>query len=137
MKGNVANGTVAQLDREMPKFKQMLKLSEQSGKAQRHNVKKLSVKSGVPGAIRTLDPLLRRQPLYPLSYRDIQNRQFKFTIGRDDSQGEPAAALGLPHAVNGESELGQAGDDNAGNQYAGKDRNKGMPEFQPEKHRRQ
>ena len=26
--------------------------------------------SGVPGGIRTRDPLLRRQPLYPLSYRD-------------------------------------------------------------------
>ena len=26
--------------------------------------------SGVPGGIRTHDPLLRRQPLYPLSYRD-------------------------------------------------------------------
>ena len=25
---------------------------------------------GVPGGIRTHDPLLRRQPLYPLSYRD-------------------------------------------------------------------
>ena len=25
---------------------------------------------GVPGGIRTPDPLLRRQPLYPLSYRD-------------------------------------------------------------------
>ena len=25
---------------------------------------------GVPGRIRTDDPLLRRQPLYPLSYRD-------------------------------------------------------------------
>ena len=28
------------------------------------------LKAGVPGAIRTLDPLLRRQLLYPLSYRD-------------------------------------------------------------------
>ena len=27
---------------------------------------------GVPGRIRTDDPLLRRQPLYPLSYRDVQ-----------------------------------------------------------------
>jgi hypothetical protein len=27
-------------------------------------------KSGVPGRIRTRDPLLRRQPLYPLSYWD-------------------------------------------------------------------
>ena len=26
---------------------------------------------GVPGRIRTCDPLLRRQPLYPLSYRDV------------------------------------------------------------------
>ena len=28
------------------------------------------MKSGVPGRIRTRDPLLRRQPLYPLSYWD-------------------------------------------------------------------
>ena len=28
--------------------------------------------NGVPGRIRTDDPLLRRQPLYPLSYRDMQ-----------------------------------------------------------------
>ena len=28
-------------------------------------------KYGVPGRIRTRDPLLRRQPLYPLSYRDM------------------------------------------------------------------
>ena len=27
--------------------------------------------AGVPGRIRTCDPLLRRQPLYPLSYRDV------------------------------------------------------------------
>ena len=27
-------------------------------------------KAGVPGRIRTRDPLLRRQPLYPLSYWD-------------------------------------------------------------------
>jgi hypothetical protein len=26
---------------------------------------------GVPGGIRTHDPLLRRQPLCPLSYRDL------------------------------------------------------------------
>ncbi len=26
---------------------------------------------GVPDRIRTCDPLLRRQPLYPLSYRDV------------------------------------------------------------------
>ena len=31
---------------------------------------KIVTKSGVPGGIRTHDPLLRRQPLYPLSYRD-------------------------------------------------------------------
>ena len=30
----------------------------------------LASKSGVPGGIRTHDPLLRRQLLYPLSYRD-------------------------------------------------------------------
>ena len=30
----------------------------------------LASNSGVPGGIRTHDPLLRRQPLYPLSYRD-------------------------------------------------------------------
>ena len=40
------------------------------------NIRKLRGKSlsvdydGVPGGIRTHDPLLRRQPLYPLSYRD-------------------------------------------------------------------
>ena len=28
--------------------------------------------SGVPGRIRTRDPLLRRQPLYPLSYWDVK-----------------------------------------------------------------
>ena len=33
-------------------------------------VKQKSDLRGVPGRIRTCDPLLRRQPLYPLSYRD-------------------------------------------------------------------
>ena len=28
--------------------------------------------NGVPGRIRTRDPLLRRQPLYPLSYWDVR-----------------------------------------------------------------
>ncbi len=28
-------------------------------------------RGGVPGRIRTRDPLLRRQPLYPLSYWDV------------------------------------------------------------------
>ena len=42
------------------------------------NIRKLRGKAssvdydGVPGRIRTDDPLLRRQPLYPLSYRDMQ-----------------------------------------------------------------
>ena len=38
------------------------------------------IKRGVPGRIRTRDPLLRRQPLYPLSYRDAPDAaQLKFT----------------------------------------------------------
>ena len=32
----------------------------------------LDTKDGVPGRIRTRDPLLRRQPLYPLSYWDVR-----------------------------------------------------------------
>ena len=32
----------------------------------------LDTKNGVPGRIRTRDPLLRRQPLYPLSYWDVR-----------------------------------------------------------------
>ena len=39
---------------------------------------------GVPGRIRTRDPLLRRQPLYPLSYWDVspyyQNFEANFLI---------------------------------------------------------
>ena len=31
---------------------------------------RIVAKNGVPGGIRPHDPLLRRQPLYPLSYRD-------------------------------------------------------------------
>ena len=31
-------------------------------------------KNGAPGGIRTHDPLLRRQPLYPLSYRGAKRR---------------------------------------------------------------
>jgi hypothetical protein len=33
-----------------------------------------SERLGVPDRIRTCDPLLRRQPLYPLSYRDGEGR---------------------------------------------------------------
>ncbi len=37
--------------------------------------------SGIPGWIRTNDPLLRRQPLYPLSYRDLKlNLSFGATL---------------------------------------------------------
>jgi hypothetical protein len=52
-----------------PKVKQSVK--------QKDRVKGGTLKMGknrsyfsVPGGIRTHDPLLRRQPLYPLSYRD-------------------------------------------------------------------
>ena len=38
----------------------------------KQTVKQKSDSRGVPGGIRTHDPLLRRQPLYPLSYRDLK-----------------------------------------------------------------
>ena len=37
-------------------------------------VRQLGTKNGVPDRIRTCDPLLRRQPLYPLSYWDTRGQ---------------------------------------------------------------
>ncbi len=36
--------------------------------------RRLGVINGAPGGIRTHDPLLRRQPLYPLSYWDTRSQ---------------------------------------------------------------
>ena len=72
-----------------------------------------------------------------LSYRDMQSRQYKCNIGRECSQGKFVTVLRLPHSVNGYPEPGQAGNNHPGNQYTGKDGNKGMPELQPEKNSRQ
>ena len=49
----------------------------------------LASESGVPGGIRTLDPLLRRQPLYPLSYRDLQS---KYSMADNKAMAYKAAA---------------------------------------------
>ncbi len=54
----------------MKKVKQIVK---QNGKPRRLKVgimANLKLKSGIPGAIRTLDPLLRRQLLYPTELQD-------------------------------------------------------------------
>ena len=40
----------------------------------------LDTKNGVPGRIRTRDPLLRRQPLYPLSYWDGSGDTFGWRL---------------------------------------------------------
>ncbi len=36
---------------------------------------------GAPGRNRTCDPLLRRQPLYPLSYRGVRARVARLVAG--------------------------------------------------------
>ena len=40
----------------------------------------LDGRNGVPGRNRTYDQLLRRQLLYPLSYRDKRNRAIKLSF---------------------------------------------------------
>ena len=45
-------------------------------------------KHGVPGGIRTHDPLLRRQPLYPLSYRDVPlHKNCSMNFGKGQRRG--------------------------------------------------
>jgi hypothetical protein len=46
------------------KVKQIVKQNRKGGGSLHNNTENRSY-FGVPGAIRTLDPLLRRQPLYP------------------------------------------------------------------------
>ncbi len=53
----------------MKKVKQIFKQNSRAGNNLHNNIQ-FEAKIGVPGWIRTNDPLLRRQPLYPLSYRD-------------------------------------------------------------------
>ena len=53
----------------MKKVKQIVKQNSRAGNIL-HKSRENRDWNGVPGRIRTCDPLLRRQPLYPLSYRD-------------------------------------------------------------------
>ncbi len=49
----------------MKNVKQMLNNSKGKPSVKARKSRNLKLKSGVPGGIRTHDPLLRRQPLYP------------------------------------------------------------------------
>lgn len=65
--------------------------------------------SGIPGEIRTHDPLLRRQLLYPLSYRRPEHND-EFSIPND----QPNTTIGHCSFVighSGERPLGAPGED--------------------------
>lgn len=55
----------------MKKVKQIVKQRGVIGVTTKRAMVNSEAKFGVPGESRTHDLLLRRQPLYPLSYRDI------------------------------------------------------------------
>ncbi len=56
----------------MRKVKQIVKQNSRAGHSLHNNIES-EAKSGVPGGIRTHDPLLRRQPLCPT---ELQGRLF-------------------------------------------------------------
>ena len=54
--------------------KQIVKQLHKQKTLEQQNHQNLATQNGVPGETRTHDPLLRRQLLYPLSYRDVYVR---------------------------------------------------------------
>ncbi len=55
----------------MKKVKQIVKQNSRAGSSLHNNIKSVA-RSGVPGEIRTHDPLLRRQPLYPAELQGLE-----------------------------------------------------------------
>ncbi len=72
----------------MKKVKQIVKQNLRLGDSL-HNNRRIRTQNGVPGGIRTHDPLLRRQPLYPA---ELQGHIYysNLTPGWRQGQVEPA-----------------------------------------------
>ena len=69
------------------KVKQTLNEKAKKNGGTTKGIGNLASKYGVPGGIRTHDPLLRRQPLYPLSYRDAALLKFSTRYIRSQNPG--------------------------------------------------
>ncbi len=64
----------------MRKVKQIVKQNRGLGVMTGQTRRTIEAETGVPGAIRTLDPLLRRQPLYPPELQGHENGAEGFNL---------------------------------------------------------